>query len=393
MLNKIPRTIIIKLIIVFLLAIASSIFFWRYINSYLSRSKADSTAITLSLTPATLSLNLAETKETQLIMQFTGGSASEKIDGLKIIINFPKENIELADYVDTTASGLGTQIRVDGPVAANSSGQIIIKIGATAPGAGPATNSGPVTIAKIKFKGKLAVSNAAITIGDNLEIVNNASAAITQITKNNAIVNVGGAGAPTAPPASPTPPPGATATPTPPPGNVTLNLKLKFQGILKKPTTTTMSVRIKLGGSQSTDYQTAMFTADDNGVWSGMVGFNTTPGSGFIVYVKGPKHIQKKICAITPTETSPGTYHCGQGAITLANGANTLDFSGVLQLGGDLPDQDSVVNSYDISLVRNNLNKTDADAVRLTDLNLDGKVDTQDYSLVIAALSVRADEE
>ena len=62
---------------------------------------------------------------------------------------------------------------------------------------------------------------------------------------------------------------------------------------------------------------------------------------------------------------------------------------------GDLPQQDGVVNSYDISLARNNIGVAgsyDPAVLALADLNLDGIVDSQDYSLVIAALSIRADE-
>lgn len=192
---------------------------------------------------------------------------------------------------------------------------------------------------------------------------------------------------------TPTSPPGATNTPILPLGNITLNLKLKFQGILKKPATNTMIVRVKLGGTRSTDYQTGTFTSDENGIWSGSVSFNVPSGSGYIVYIKGPKHVQKKVCTATPTESFPGTYHCSVGGITLVDGNNNIDFSGIYQLVGDLTEQDGVVNSYDTSLVRNNLGKTDAESLRLADLNLDGKVDTQDWSLIIAMLSVRADEE
>ena len=62
---------------------------------------------------------------------------------------------------------------------------------------------------------------------------------------------------------------------------------------------------------------------------------------------------------------------------------------------GDLPQQDGLVNSYDISLVRNNIGVAGSQhpaVLALADLNLDGIVDSQDYSLVIAALSIRSDE-
>lgn len=206
------------------------------------------------------------------------------------------------------------------------------------------------------------------------------------------------------PTATPTPSGGPTASPTPSgsptatpvtSGNVTLNLKLKFQGIVAKPpdAANSMPVRVKLVGPTNADYQTGTFTSDGSGVWSGNVSFNNTTGSGYKVYVKGPKHLQTKICDPTPTETAPITYHCSTGAITLAAGANNFDFSGIVQPVGDLPQQDGVINSYDISLIRNNLDKKDAATLALCDLNLDGICDSQDYSLIIAALSNRGDQE
>lgn len=373
-----------KLTAIFIVALMATVFFWQYLNSYLTRSKADASSVTLSLIPATSSFGNQEVKEFKLIAQFNGGSAAEKIDYLKVKINFPKDNLELADYVDTTDSNLGRQILVDGPTAANGSGIIVIELGALSPGSGPATTV-ITTIAKIKFKGKSAIQNGAIIIDDNVKIYNYLSAAIDQITKNNAIFSVV-IGGPTATPG----PTGGTD------GNVKLNLKLKFQGILDKRPTDALSklnVKVKLlneATGQATDYKTAEFTSDDKGIWSGNVSFNADINAKYILYVKGAYHLQKKICDAAPTETAGGTYRCSKGNITLTAGDNNLDFSGIISLAGDLPDQDGTVSSYDTSLIYNNLGKTDNNKC---DINRDGKCDTQDYSLVIASLSVKNDEE
>ncbi len=202
----------------------------------------------------------------------------------------------------------------------------------------------------------------------------------------------------------------STSPPSPPPeGPITISLKLRFQGIMKKPPDQFNNQVVKVtvfGGpiiladesattkNPSIFSQQVNFVADDSGVWTGTVSFPyLLPGSDYRILTKGPKHIQKKICNQVPTETYPGSYHCGQGKITLTSGVNDLDFSGIYQLVGDLPEQDGIVNSYDVSLVRNSLNKGDTDSLRLADLNLDGVVNAQDYSLVIAALSIRSDEE
>jgi len=189
-----------------------------------------------------------------------------------------------------------------------------------------------------------------------------------------------------------------SVTPTPSEGNIKLNLKLKFQGILGKPSDALnkMAIKIKLLNESTgvaTDYRSADFTADDKGIWSGNISFNADVNAKYTLYVKGAYHLQKKICDEKPTETATGTYRCDRGKITLNAGDNNFDLSGIVLLAGDLPVQDGSVTAYDTSLVRNNLGKTDTDEVSNADVNRDGKVDTQDYSLIIASLSVKNDEE
>lgn len=197
--------------------------------------------------------------------------------------------------------------------------------------------------------------------------------------------------APTATPASPTPTiTGGTS--------VTLNLSLRFQGILQKPEDqfNKMTVKVTIAGGELPNpvTQTGQFIADDQGVFRGAVSFEgIKPGRGYRILVKGDKHMQKKVCQAQPSEYYPGGYHCSEGLITIVKGQNYLDFSNIALLVGDLPEQDGIVNSYDTSLVRNLIGATDPDSLGRADLNLDGMVNAQDYSLVIAALSVRYDEE
>ena len=194
-----------------------------------------------------------------------------------------------------------------------------------------------------------------------------------------------------------------TTSVTPPVGgNVSLTFKAKFQGITKKPKNSApINVGIRLAGGSlraPTAYQTVQFTPSDDGFWSGATSFNVPPGSGYRVYIKGPKHLAKKICDATPTETAPGTYRCSDGHLSLVNGVTTVDASRIVLLAGDLPEQGStgqngVVDAFDVSFVRNNLGSTDAKVLSVGDLNLDGIVDSQDFSLILASLSVKYDEE
>ncbi|GEM_PF-979236 len=201
----------------------------------------------------------------------------------------------------------------------------------------------------------------------------------------------------TPPSTSPTISPNPSGSPTPQRGDVTLNLKIKFQGVVKQPTGITsipVLVTLRSPGVSSDSAKTTNVTSDVNGVWSGAVSFQNVPlGGGHTVLIKGPKHVQKKLCDNISVETAPGTYSCSLGKINLVSGNNVLDFSGVVELVGDLPQQDGIIDSYDISFIRNNLGKSDPSVLATGDLNYDGILDSQDYSLLIASLSVRKDEE
>jgi len=225
---------------------------------------------------------------------------------------------------------------------------------------------------------------------------------------------------PGGPPPPPPPPPGGGGSPTPTtgPGTPTpttgggggtgtarFNLSLAFQGITQAPLSgqNTMDVLVTLSGGGLAQNIPAIgtFTTNGGGIWTGGVSFSgLSAGGGYKLLVKGPKHVQKKICDSAPTETAPGTYRCGDGDITVSTSStNTFDLSGAKLLVGDLSPQDGIIDAYDISLVRNNFCTTanpdvckDPKLLSEADLNLDGIIDSQDYSLLISSLSVKYDE-
>lgn len=188
-----------------------------------------------------------------------------------------------------------------------------------------------------------------------------------------------------------------TATPTGVVGgvNVKLKIKLKIQGIASKPADALNSLNIKFriydeNTEKYTDNDGSKFTANDAGIWSGDVDFNNiVPSHKYVLYVKGPFQVQKKVCDKIPKETDGGTYKCTRGVVALKAGVNDLDLTGIILLSGDLPTQDGTINAYDTSLIRNNVGK-DEDKC---DVNRDGKCDTQDYSLLISTLSIKNDEQ
>lgn len=181
-------------------------------------------------------------------------------------------------------------------------------------------------------------------------------------------------------------------------GNIQLDMKLRFQCVPKKPKgAQELEVKVGLGdgGLRKAVYETATFKVDDDGFWRGSVSFNAPAGPGYKLLPKGDKHMQKKVCVNNPTEDFPGAYSCDKGQINLRDGKNEIDLTKIVLLTGDLPpgEQDGISNAKDQSLVRNLVGKRDEESAVLADINFDGVVNAVDHSCMIAALSVRWDEE
>lgn len=187
-------------------------------------------------------------------------------------------------------------------------------------------------------------------------------------------------------------------------GNTTINIKLKFQGITGglADAYKTMPVKITIKKEPDTIILATTpvsFTVDTSGVWSGTVTANLDTATNYYLLVKGPMHIQRKICVNAPTEVGAGKYSCGAGTVSLTGGTtNNLDFSTIIMMAGDLPltetgGQDGVADAADIGYIINNLGKSDANIIAIADLNRNGGVDASDFSLEQFALSLRPDEQ
>ncbi len=211
---------------------------------------------------------------------------------------------------------------------------------------------------------------------------------------------------PTDEPAATTiPQPSPTLTPTPDIGqggqdSVRIDLKLRFQGIRSKPRSGVEQMKVLVSlrrfGESEFIHKTADVLVNDSGIWEGSVEFfpedGYSPGE-YVVYIKGPKHIQKAVCDLKAEERFPGAYKCREGGfLEIRDSQISLDLSEITLLVGDLPEQDGVVNAYDIGLVRNLLGRKDEESLRKADVNLDGIVNIADFVLLQAALSVRYDE-
>lgn len=202
--------------------------------------------------------------------------------------------------------------------------------------------------------------------------------------------------APTSYPTS-APAPPKSVTPTLPPSlhTLPLTIDLALQGVYGKNLTVS-SIPIQVGLS-SADFlnppsQTVNFTVGADGIFSGQVIFAADPGP-YCVLIKGPYHIQKKVCHARPVESYPGSYRGQNNSILLKEAGNELDFTGIVQLVGDLRPQDGVVNAYDIARCRADIGRSDRPGLEEADVNFDGVVNAQDCALLFAALDFKYDEE
>lgn len=182
-------------------------------------------------------------------------------------------------------------------------------------------------------------------------------------------------------------------------GPVTLNVKLRLQGVFSKPANASaIPVKIRLvKNGQAVSSKTVSFAWQDSGIIQASFSLDgASPGEGYALYTKGPLHLERKICDTAPIEISEGRYNCSGNTLTLKNGENAIDATGILQLAGDIPSdqgvQDNLVNSADLSLLRSSIGTKDGNLIKRVDLNYDGIVDGHDFDLANISSQVTLDK-
>lgn len=372
---------------VFLLAFVSAVLL-LYINKYLYKSKATQPGLTVSFTPQIFSATI--NTDSNLNVVLNPNDAGNKISAFDLYF-VPGGNLNIVSFGTPVSVGGGAGVQFNQQI--NSNNRLSYTISGNDSDLPLRVEIPMVVKAAIAGTGTLTVdtgANKSIVVGPiaNYSYDLGTVPGSYTFTSSDAPTN-------TPIPTATTAPGAPTNTPVPTGMvSVNLNLKLKFQGISsKRPTNDLNKMVVKFtlydeNTGQNADYDYSAVTSDENGIWSGISDLTVNPGHKFTLLVKGPYHLQKKICDAVPTETAGGTYRCSKGNITLVAGNNDLDLSGIISLAGDLPEQDGTVTAYDTSLIYNNLGKNNDKC----DVNRDGICDTQDFSLVIAALTVKNDE-
>ncbi len=195
----------------------------------------------------------------------------------------------------------------------------------------------------------------------------------------------------------------ASSTVTPDPSTPELTFTIRLQGIAAggtPPTTTTLPVVLTAAGGgleEPKSFTTQITWQAEGGVWQGTQSLTGVPFSDkpYSFYLKGPKHLRKRICALNTPQTSGADddARCNSPLIVLSNPTTTADWSEIRLLVGDLPPQNGVLNPADAFIMRNSLLSQDPDAIGKADLNYDGVVNANDTSLFLESMQRKYDED
>src|SRR3989344_7627561 len=390
--------------------------FW-YVNKYLYPFFATTNAVTVTMSP--------EKTQKQLQEEFnvTLGLSGQYMSGVELYFNYDGDKLEyVMDQIVVLPDKYFTDVvieKVKGELS-NNQNQLLVTLVTLSEISGDTVNI------NLKFKA-ISAGTAKITLDSMSKVVGvdkatkqsvlyfdlSPTTVSSEITIGIGNTTITPSTGPTASPSgSLTPPVTEIPQPSEPPvsqiisppisgeSEIKLNLKLRFQGITSQPKEggRTMDVAVAVAPVPYVYLareKIATFTAQSDGTWTGSVTFENVPSYfAGTIYIKGPKHIKKKICSNSPKEPVAGGYRCSAfELLNLKNGENNLDFSNVILLAGDLPIQNGVVDAVDLAFIRQTLSNQDAEKLQRGDLNLDGIIDTQDFSLVLSALGFKYDEE
>lgn len=167
-------------------------------------------------------------------------------------------------------------------------------------------------------------------------------------------------------------------------GEKSVTLKVRFQGVSTLPLHQDTEVFIKtiLTDAEGEDFEYEIPVKPiGQGIWMGNVPIDAPVGEGYTIRIKGAVHVQKKAPVM----------------VSIENKENNIDLSNTTLLAGDIQGddkkQDGVIDSIDISYIRSHLGSTTPEILKTADLNFDGVVDTQDYSLMISSLQQNKTDE
>ncbi len=207
----------------------------------------------------------------------------------------------------------------------------------------------------------------------------------------------------TNPNATVTPSPTATANGTPSPTptlpDIKFTFNIRFQGITTQPAENAPKIPGKITFVRNNNWNKRIevptnFIYQSRGIWQSVESVPVPPGDHYKILIRGEKHLQRAICERKPADQYPGSYKCGNpnGDIVIPALEDTFDFTAIFLFAGDIPfkgENDGVIDAFDISYIRTHLGTTEA----IGDLNYDGVIDSQDYTIAIGAMQIQRQDE
>lgn len=139
---------------------------------------------------------------------------------------------------------------------------------------------------------------------------------------------------------------------------VSVNFKVKFQGISEKRADKTVKLTFKQDGQVMIGSKEVQVNSDQNGIYSGNLS-GITLGT-YDIFVKGWSHLGKKF-----------------SGVSLEQITNSFDWTGTTLLAGDA-DGNNIINIQDFGILVTDYQKTQSRA----DFNLDGVVNIQDFRFI-----------
>lgn len=369
------RKSLVKILTLFLTAIVLAVITISVPARKITKQKAVLGTGAISLQPASDNLAVGEEKTVQI---YLGNPSQKKITFVDIRLVFNKDILEITDFSPRSEAFPINLTANDSGLLGRTTGQA--KLQAANSGTNPAGNVS-ILVGTMKIKGK-AAGVSQITVNEaNSQVVgenpNSDDLVLGLSNSQGGSYTVSG---------------GATATPTLPAGSApVLNFSIKFQGVAAKKADQKVKVNVKKEGVER-EYPNVNVVADSLGVYSGSVILTGVPaGTGYKIFIKGPKHLAKKFC-----DNNQTTRCIGESRIVLNLGVNTYNFSKMVLEAGDLPDagvQDGVVNSLDYSLWKARYGKEDAVSLAVADVDFDGVVGTGDWALMRITLETKYEED
>jgi len=397
--------------------------------------------VDVALSPGTINKNVGEEFSVLIKIQ----ASAKRVSGADFILTYDKDILEvtnLSGNLSGTNSFTDTIFLHIGAEAGK------IRFSVLAKKSSLELPTGEITVGTITFKGKKAGSSLVV-FNEDYQIVgvnaaeNDVSLGITNKTNGNYTIGAGitptatpspstaqsptptttptpsPTGGPTSTPtptatrtptptstptstSTPTPTPTRTPTPTPtriPTPTLTpiptpllsqISFSLKFNGIRDvKPDLKVKVTVANITSGVKKDFNEIEVSADSNTVYrpkNWLTLTDVSSGGNYNLYVKGPKHLRRKMANQVSLYPSQDTR-------------NNFDWTGKPLEPGDLPnpnknyEQDGKIDAQDGSLLLDRLYRQGETDLRVADLNYDGIVNLNDFSLLIATLSKKYQDE